>query len=175
MENGYRKTNNGQAFTFIQLDVGINQKILNNVIHEIEEYLTDEQNELFDDNLISIDNDGYGSIRIEWETDYNGDINPELAKMLEAFSEDGFWYTLPTVEEILFWVSEDGFWDGFLNGPETDDEKADYAKSHIETVFKYFPKSDPDYIIECFADWADFDASVIMAEYLLLNADKLAA
>lgn len=174
MENGYRKTSNGQAFTFIQLDVGINRLILNTVIHEIDEYLTDEQNELFDDNSISIDDDGYGSVRIEWETDYNGDIDPKLAKMLEDLSDDGFWYTLPTVEEIQFWVSDEGFWDGFLNVPESDDQKADWAKRHIETAFKYFPEADPEYIIEQFAE-EGFDASVIMAEYLFMNGDKLAA
>lgn len=110
MENGYIRYSGGKALTHIHLPNRIDQHKLDLIICEIDEYLTVEQYELFSDNLISIhaDNtydDGDGSVVMEWKTDHNGDIDPDLAKMLEELDDPNsdiwFWYSLPTVEEIL--------------------------------------------------------------------------
>lgn len=173
MTIGYRKTNSGEAYTFITLDMPINDYILDAVWAEIEQTCSDEQFDLLMDNLVDYGNDGYGSIRFQWETDYNGDIDPKLAKMLEDWEESGFWWELETIYDIYHYVG-DLFWDQ-LENTDCEEHKAYLVKQHIETSLRYYPGDTPKDILEAIADWIDYDASTIMAEVLFVNGDKLAA
>lgn len=160
-------------YTFITLDMPVNPNILRAFEEELNQTCTQEQLDLIDEHLYQLSHDGYGSIRFQWRTDYDGNINAELAKMLSDWDDENFFYNFDVVMDICCILGE-GFWDNFAN-TDCEEIKADLAKQHIEASLRYYPGDTPDDILQNFADCADYDASTIMAEVLFVSDYKEAA
>ena len=92
---------NGEAFTFITLDQPIGYDFLEAFEKELEVQCTEEELELVEEHLIQLWHDGWGSVRFEWYTDYNGNINAELAELLERWHGEGFFWSFDCVYDLV--------------------------------------------------------------------------